>query len=203
MLEKLKPFYNSVLNPVAKLFARINLHPNAITVLGAALSIAAGYFCATGRWYTAALLVFAGSCMDGLDGLVARQTGKSTAFGAVLDSCCDRVTEAAWFFGILYFYLHRPVYGNTGIYLAFLALAGSFMVSYVRARCEGENINCKRGILQRPERIVVIVACLLAGPVVMMWGLGFLSMLAYGTMIQRLIIASHTKIDKENSPPSP
>jgi CDP-diacylglycerol---glycerol-3-phosphate 3-phosphatidyltransferase len=196
MLEKLKPFYNSVLNPVAKLFARINLHPNAITVLGAALSIAAGYFCATGRWYTAALLVFAGSCMDGLDGLVARQTGKSTAFGAVLDSCCDRVTEAAWFFGIIYFYLHRPAHGYAGIYLAFIAMAGSFMVSYIRARCEGANIACKQGILQRPERIVVLVACLLAGPVIMIWGLGLLSLLAFGTMIQRLNIARREKINK-------
>jgi CDP-diacylglycerol---glycerol-3-phosphate 3-phosphatidyltransferase len=196
MLENLKPFYNAALNPVARLFARINLHPNVITVLGVAVSSVAGYFCATGNWYAAALIVFAGSCLDGLDGLVARQTGKSTAFGAVLDSCCDRVTEASWFFGILYFYLHRPAYGNAGIYLAFLAMAGSFMVSYVRARCEGANIACKKGLLQRPERIVVLVVCLLAGPVVMTWGLGLLSLVAYGTMVQRLIIAHGAKIDR-------
>jgi CDP-diacylglycerol--glycerol-3-phosphate 3-phosphatidyltransferase len=196
MLEKLKPFYNSVLNPVAKLFARINLHPHAITVSGVALSLAAGYCCATGKWYTAALLVFAGSCMDGLDGLVARQAGKTTAFGAVLDSCCDRISETAWFFGILFYYLHRPLYCGAGIYLAFLAMAGSLMVSYVRARCEGANIICKQGILQRPERIVVLIACLLAGPVIMIWGLGFLSLLAYGTVIQRLIIAYRPRIDK-------
>lgn len=189
MLENLKPFYNAVLNPVARLCTRINLHPHAITIFGVALSIAAGYFCATGGWYAAALLVFAGSCLDGLDGLVARQTGKTTAFGAVLDSCCDRITETAWFFGILYFYLHRPAYGNAGIFLAFLAMAGSLMVSYVRARCEGAGIACRAGMLQRPERIVVLIACLLAGPVIMIWGLGFLSLLAYTTMVQRLIIA--------------
>jgi phosphatidylglycerophosphate synthase len=196
MIENLKPFYSAVLDPVARLFARINLHPHAITFFGVALSFAAGYFCATGKWYTAALLVFAGSCMDGLDGLVARQAGKTTAFGAVLDSCCDRITETAWLFGILYFYLHRPVYCGAGIYLAFLAMAGSLMVSYVRARCEGANIICKQGILQRPERIVVFIACLLAGPVIMIWGLGILSLLAYGTVIQRLIIAYRGRIDK-------
>jgi CDP-diacylglycerol--glycerol-3-phosphate 3-phosphatidyltransferase len=196
MIESLKPFYNTVLTPVAKLIARMNLHPNALSLCGIAVSLAAGYFCATGKWYTVALLVFAGSCMDGLDGLVARQSGKTTAFGAVLDSCCDRITETAWLFGILYFYLHRPVYGGAGIYLAFLAMTGSLMVSYVRARCEGANITCKQGILQRPERIVVLIACLLAGPVIMIWGLGLLSLLAYGTVIQRLIIAYRAKIDK-------
>jgi CDP-diacylglycerol--glycerol-3-phosphate 3-phosphatidyltransferase len=196
MIENLKPFYNSVLTPVAKLLAWIHLHPHAITVLGVVLSLAAGYFCVTGKWYVAALLVFAGSCMDGLDGLVARQAGKTTAFGAVLDSCCDRITETAWFFGIFYFYLHRPMYCGAGIYLAFLAMTGSLMVSYVRARCEGADITCKQGILQRPERIVVLIACLLAGPVIMIWGLGLLSLLAYGTVIQRLIIAYRVKIDK-------
>jgi CDP-diacylglycerol--glycerol-3-phosphate 3-phosphatidyltransferase len=189
MIENLKPFYNSVLNPVARLCARIHLHPHAVTALGVALSIAAGYFCAAGKWYAAALLVFAGSCMDGLDGLVARQAGKTTAFGAVLDSCCDRITEAAWFFGILWFYVHRPAYHGAGVYLAFLAMAGSLMVSYVRARCEGAGITCREGMFQRPERIIVLVACLLAGPVIMIWGLGLLSVLACVTVVQRLIIA--------------
>jgi CDP-diacylglycerol---glycerol-3-phosphate 3-phosphatidyltransferase len=156
---------------------------------GVVMSLAAGYFCARGFWYTAALFVFLGSCMDGLDGLVARQTGRKTAFGAVLDSTCDRMTEIAWLFGILVFFLGKPVYGIAVACLAFLAMAGSLMVSYVRARSEGAGIECRQGFFQRPERIVVLVACLCLGPQSMVWGLGIISGAAFFTVIQRLVIA--------------
>ncbi|HMD67349.1 MAG TPA: CDP-alcohol phosphatidyltransferase family protein [Chitinivibrionales bacterium] len=189
MIEGLKPFYNSVLSPVAKILAKAGIHPNAITVSGVALSGAAAYFCAVGHWPLAALLVFCGSCMDGLDGLVSRETGKQTRFGAVLDSVADRVTETAWFFGLLLYYAANPTHGGAGIYLAFLAHAGSQMVSYVRARCEGAGIACKEGILQRPERIVIIIACLLLGPAVMMWGLGIIAVLGFATALQRCFVA--------------
>ncbi len=196
MIENLKPFYNAALRPIAAFLARVNVHPNAITLAGVALSMAAAYFCATGRWPAAALLVFVGSCMDGLDGLVARQTGKKSGFGAVLDSTGDRITEAAWFFGILVYYLKNPGYGGAGVYLAFLAQTGSQMVSYVRARCEGAGISCEQGILQRPERIVVVIACLLLGPAVMVWGLGLLCVLAFATVAQRLVVAHRAGNDK-------
>jgi CDP-diacylglycerol---glycerol-3-phosphate 3-phosphatidyltransferase len=117
--------------------------------------------------------------------LVARQTAKQTRFGAVLDSVADRVTEAAWFFGLLLYYAANPVHGGAGIYLAFLALAGSQMVSYVRARCEGAGLVCTEGILQRPERIVIIIACLLLGPAVMIWGLGIIAALGFATAAER------------------
>jgi CDP-diacylglycerol--glycerol-3-phosphate 3-phosphatidyltransferase len=186
MIEGLKPLYNAALRPVALLFAKINIHPDAITAMGVAVSLAAGWACAAGLWLVAALLVFAGSCMDGLDGLVARQTGTQTRFGAVLDSAGDRITEAAWCFGLLAFYAWHPVYGLAGILLAFLAQAGSQMVSYVRARAEGAGISCKAGILQRPERIIIILVCLLLGPRVMLWGLGVISALAFVTAGERL-----------------
>ncbi len=196
MIENLKPFYNAALRPIAAFLARFNVHPNAITGAGVALSAAAAYCCARRGWTAAALLVFAGSCMDGLDGLVARQTGKKSGFGAVLDSAGDRITEAAWFFGIMVFYMDNPGYGGAGVYLAFLAQTGSQMVSYVRARCEGAGISCRQGILQRPERIVVIIACLLLGPKVMVCGLGILSALAFATVAQRLVIARRAANNK-------
>ncbi len=185
MIEGLKPFYNSVLKPVADIFAKAGIHPHAISLGGVVLSVIAAYCCARGHWPLAALLVFCGSCMDGLDGLVSRETGKQTRFGAVLDSAADRVTETAWFFGLLLYYAANPTHGEAGIYLAFLAHAGSQMVSYVRARCEGAGIACKEGILQRPERIVIIIACLLLGPALMLWGLGIIAALGFATALQR------------------
>jgi phosphatidylglycerophosphate synthase len=188
MIENLKPLYNAILAPVARVCSRLHIHPNVITITGLVLSVVAGYFCATGRWPAAALIVFLGSCMDGLDGLVARQTGGKTVFGAVLDSTCDRITEMAWLFGIFIFFLHKPVYGIADSSLAFLAMAGSFMVSYVRARSEGAGIACTKGLLQRPERIVIITGCLLLGPASMVWGLGVLCIAAWTTVVQRIVV---------------
>jgi len=73
--------------------------------------------------------------------------------------------------------------------MTFAAMSGSLMVSYVRARCEGAGIPCSSGMVQRPERILILVACLLAGKKVMAWGLLLLSVLTYATVVQRLIIA--------------
>jgi CDP-diacylglycerol--glycerol-3-phosphate 3-phosphatidyltransferase len=189
MIEGLKPFYNSALRPIAVLCSKANLHPHAISIAGIVISFVAAYFCALGPWLYAAVLVSCAGCFDGLDGLVARQTGKQTRFGAVLDSTGDRVTEAAWLFGLIVFYALHQKNGYAGIYLAFLAQAGSQMVSYVRARCEGVGIACSAGILQRSERIIVIIVCLLLGPSVMKWGLGFIAGLGFLTAAQRLWLA--------------
>jgi CDP-diacylglycerol--glycerol-3-phosphate 3-phosphatidyltransferase len=189
MIENLKPAYNTLLMPIAKLLAKQHIHPNGITFAGLVISILAALFAARGDWLAAALLIVAGSCMDGLDGLVARYADKNTSSGAILDSTSDRLTEIVWLFGILFFYVHHPVYSKWGMYLSFIAITGSLMVSYVRARCEGVNIPCKIGLLQRPERVIILIGCFLAGPVIMIWGLLFLSVLAYATMVQRLIIA--------------
>ena len=107
----------------------------------------------------------------------------------MLDSTGDRFTEAAWLFGLMIFFVVHPKNGHAGIYLAFLAQAGSQMVSYVRARCEGAGIACTAGILQRPERIMVLIACLLLGPNIMEWGLGLIAALGFFTAAQRLWLA--------------
>jgi phosphatidylglycerophosphate synthase len=120
---------------------------------------------------------------------VANLTGKKTRFGAIFDSTSDRLTEMFWFLGIVVFYCSRSTVDRPGIYFAFLAMAGSMMVSYVRARCEGVNVPCRGGFLQRPERIILLIVCLLAGQTVMKWGLLALLCAALVTVIERLIIA--------------
>jgi CDP-diacylglycerol--glycerol-3-phosphate 3-phosphatidyltransferase len=189
MIEGFKPFYNAALYPLAKLFTRTSIHPNAISSTGVLLSCVACYYAATGQWIVAALLVAAGSCLDGLDGLLARTAGKTTVFGAVFDSVCDRFTEFAWTFGILVFYMHHHLYRGLGVYSTFLAMSGSIMVSYMRARCEAAGIPCSRGMLQRPERIIMLIASFLCGPRIMIGGLLLISALAYITVIERIYIA--------------
>lgn len=190
MLERLKPFYNSVLRPFARTIILCGIHPNYITLAGTLLFAIAGYFAAINNWIIALLLVIAGGLFDGLDGLVARESGKKSLFGAILDSSCDRLTEAFLLLGLLIYYSHNHVQGNWGIYLCFTGICGSVMVSYVKARCEGVGVPCRRGILQRPERIILLSFGLLLGPVVMFWILGGLTIMSSVTVIQRLVEAA-------------
>ena len=190
MIEVLKPFYTTLLMPAARIFTKAKISPNAITLVGLCLSGIAGLFAATGKWRVTAVFIVLGSCMDGLDGLVARQYNKQSAFGAIFDSTADRLTEIFWLMGICIFFVNHPVWGgNLALYLTFTAITGSLMVSYVRARSEGAGIHCTSGILQRPERIIVLGCCFLGGPKIMPWGLALLSILAYVTVAQRIIIA--------------
>jgi CDP-diacylglycerol--glycerol-3-phosphate 3-phosphatidyltransferase len=189
MLEVLKPLYNAALMPIAGVLAKLKIHPNVITTIGLAISCIVGWFAALGKWKPAALFILAGACMDGLDGLVARTYNKKSAFGAIFDSAADRLSEIFWLMGILFFFVSRMSWGVAPIYFCFAAITGALTVSYVRARCEGENIPCTKGILQRPERTIILIGCFIGGPRIMIGGLAVIAVLAYVTVIQRLIIA--------------
>ncbi|MDG5814370.1 CDP-alcohol phosphatidyltransferase family protein [Chitinispirillales bacterium ANBcel5] len=189
MLENFKPMYNSVLRPFVLVLANTGIHPNHVTILGLLLFATSGWLCAVQLWSIALLILILGALMDGLDGLLARETGKQTVFGAILDSSCDRVTEIALLMGLLVYYMHNPVYGSWGIYLCFTAIAGSIMVSYVKARCEGAGLTCSRGLLQRPERIILFAIGLLLGGKPMVWILLLITVLAAVTVIERLVEA--------------
>jgi CDP-diacylglycerol---glycerol-3-phosphate 3-phosphatidyltransferase len=192
MIEFLKPVFSKALMPIARICIAADIHPNAITGFGAALSVVSAVFIAQGKWLWAAVCIGVTACMDGMDGLVAGLTGKKSLFGAILDSCCDRITEILWFFGIYIFYCIHPIPDSPGFLessLAFAAMSGSIMISYVRARCEGVNVPIKEGFMQRPERIIAIIVCLLSGRTIMSWGLAAISILTYATVMQRLFIA--------------
>jgi len=190
MIESLKPLYNKLLRPTARLFLKIGLHPNHVTVLGLLCFIASGVLGALYHWYWAFLMGFLGSCMDGLDGLLARESGKKTVFGAIFDSSCDRLTEMAIIGGVLWYYLQADPHCWHGPALCYGALCSSVMVSYVKARCEGMGVSCSRGVLQRPERMILIGIGLLGGPSVMLWMLGAIVLLGAYTVIERLIQAT-------------
>jgi CDP-diacylglycerol--glycerol-3-phosphate 3-phosphatidyltransferase len=180
------------LDPAAKLFAKTPIHPNAVSFAGVLVSCVACYDAARGHWIASALLIALGSCMDGLDGLLARTAGKVSVFGGVFDSICDRFTEFAWTLGILIFYMHNPLCHGLGVYSTFLSMSGSILVSYMRARCEAAGIPCSRGLLQRPERIIMLIISFLCGPTIMIGGLLLISVLAYITVVERIYIAFST-----------
>jgi CDP-diacylglycerol--glycerol-3-phosphate 3-phosphatidyltransferase len=192
MIEGLRPAYNATLRPVARLLVRLGMSPDFVTVAGVGVFAIAGAFAYRGMWWPSSLTAIVGGFLDGLDGLVAREANRKTAFGAVLDSTCDRLTEILWVAGIMGFFLDTPAYTPAGPWICFAAITGSVMVSYVKARAEGMGLECKGGLMQRPERLLAIGFCLVCGPTVALWGLGAIAVLGYATMVRRLIVVRGT-----------
>lgn len=180
--ERLRLIFKPVLDGVARALIRIGLGPNALTVIGCLIAGGSAYFAARGQYVAAALVFALGTPFDALDGPVARLSGKTSRFGALLDSTLDRYAEAFLLIGLSY---HLATTGQTtGMVLAFVALFGSVMVSYVRARSEGLGIDNKVGLLTRVERVILLLLALLTGWVVI--GLGLLAALTHLTVAQRV-----------------
>lgn len=167
---------------------RLGLTPNALTVVGSVLTASVGLIVANGwfAWGGLALWVF--SATDTLDGALARATGRVTRFGAFLDSVCDRIAEAAIFFGLVWWYQQHGSW--LGVTLAYTAVAGSLMVSYTRARAEGLGLTgADIGWLQRPERIVLLGIGFFLAPLIptaLLVVLGILAVFTLVTVIQRV-----------------
>lgn len=143
-------------SPIASIFHSLGISPNMITICGLLISIAASYLIYQGYFLVAGILILTSGVMDMIDGALARKYDNVSTYGAFLDSVTDRISEAALLFGILLFYLDTSGIYSTEIKLLFLALAGSMMVSYLRARGESLGIDCKVGLMTRPERVILI-----------------------------------------------
>jgi CDP-diacylglycerol--glycerol-3-phosphate 3-phosphatidyltransferase len=117
---------------------------------------------ATGYFRVGAIVLLLASIFDMLDGALARTTGQSTIFGAFLDSTLDRYSESVTFLALAYYYSGLTG-SRTEIMLIFVIIIGSLMVSYTRARAEALHVECKAGMLQRPERVILLIAALLVG----------------------------------------
>jgi CDP-diacylglycerol--glycerol-3-phosphate 3-phosphatidyltransferase len=151
--QKAQKGYYAVMEKVARPLVSAGVSPNHITVIGMLLSLAAGVLFAGGAIFAGGMVLWASALMDPIDGTVARLSGRVTRFGALFDSTLDRYSEFFIFFGFL-------VYFNSGwMFIAvMLALMGSIMVSYIKARAEGLGQKEFRGLMQRPERIILLIA---------------------------------------------
>jgi CDP-diacylglycerol--glycerol-3-phosphate 3-phosphatidyltransferase len=160
----LKELGRAVLGPIVRLALRLHLSPNVITILGFLIVLAAAAVIALGYLLAGAAILVGGSALDAVDGALARARGGGTAFGSFLDSTLDRAGEAGVYLGIAAYYLASSPNPTWPVLAAILALAGSFMVSYSRARAEGIGLTAAIGLAPRTERVVLIVAGLgLAG----------------------------------------
>ncbi len=204
--EKNRERYLRTIGPLENLFVRTGVHPNILSVCGLLLSIIAGLIYSHGFFFWAAwVVVLAGIC-DTLDGQIARKTNKRSAFGAFFDSTLDRYSDMFFLIGLAYYFAGGHDF--LGVHVAnasvesspwtvmvvMLAIAGSFMVSYTRARAEGLGMACKGGLMQRPERIILLIigslmgSIPIVGPTMMKLTLIILAISANMTAIHRIIL---------------
>ena len=165
--------------------ARLGVTPNALTLAGLALNLVTAAVIAMGHLAWGGALVLFSGAFDMLDGALARVTQQNSVFGAFFDSTVDRIAEAALFLGLLLYY-HQRGGSLVELGLTYVAVTGSLLVSYARARAEGLGLECKVGLFQRPERVVALGLGLLAGPLVLQGALALLAVVTSITVVQRI-----------------
>lgn len=195
---KLRYYFSFVIDPVARALLKTGLTPNMLTLFGLCLNLIAGVFLGYSYLTTGGLLILAAGSFDLLDGSAARQSSRKRPSGALLDSVIDRYSEAAIFLGLsIHFYVNHNL---IGVGMTFAAMAGSFFVSYVRARAEGLDLECKVGLMQRMERLVLLSAGLILQGTLSYFGvlsneipitvvISLLAVLAHMTAVHRLVFS--------------
>lgn len=173
----------AVLSPIVGALAAARVTPNMLTIAGFLGNVAAAVLVANGQLLVGGILVLLFSALDMLDGALARATGRATPFGALFDSVLDRLSEAAVLGGILVYELDRGNQEET--VLAFVAVVGSLMVSYVRARAEGLGVSMTSGLFTRSERVVLTAIALIISPLLRpaLWALAAITLV---TVAQRV-----------------
>jgi len=171
-------------DPIVLFMARLGISPNHLTLLGFAGNVGAGALAARGQFIAAGVLSLAASGLDLLDGALARATGRATAFGAVLDSTLDRLSEVAVLGGLAFYFANRG--DREEVMLCFIAMVGSVLVSYVRARAENFGLDLREGLFTRPERVLVLGLGLIIDQTrIALW---ILAVVAGLTALQRLYV---------------
>jgi len=166
----------------AALLAKTGLSPNGLTLFGFAVTLGVAWVLSTGRFFLGGFLVLFSGAFDFLDGALARATGRSTKFGAFLDSTLDRFSDGALFLGLLAYYASQGSYHQT-VLIGF-ALMGSLVTSYARARAEGLGLKDEVGVFTRTERIILLAIGLIINQmIVLLW---IIAVLSNFTALQRL-----------------
>jgi CDP-diacylglycerol--glycerol-3-phosphate 3-phosphatidyltransferase len=182
--------FEMVIDPIAKFLVNLKVHPHLITFCGLVFSIFALNLYRLGYFFSAGVLVVLTGACDVLDGKLARGTNQMSKFGALIDSTIDRYSEVLLFLGLAIYFHDKHSYL---VYLIILAITGSFMVSYTRARAEGLGIACKVGLMQRPERMTYLAIGSVLGAIpkigvgILIVTIWFIAIFANVTVIQRVM----------------
>jgi CDP-diacylglycerol--glycerol-3-phosphate 3-phosphatidyltransferase len=192
--QEVQQRFTDLLRPLLKLFQAWGLTPNFFTLAGIIITSIAALFCLLGYLRWGGVFILLGGLCDTIDGSLARSTGRTSPFGALLDSTIDRYAELIMYFGLAAHFLLKLDYGTS--IAVFLALCGSLMVSYTRARAETLGFESKTGVLQRPERIVFIGSGAMIHPVALVIAICLVAVFANLTAFQRLRHAYHQQMSR-------
>ena len=180
--DRLRLLLKGIIEPIASFLNRIGLKPNTVTFLGLVGHICGAYLLAIGKISMGGLVILLTAPIDALDGTMARQRGMPTKFGGFVDSVTDRYAELFIFGGLLYYFVQQQ--NALATTLVYISIAGSIMVSYVRARAESLGFDAKIGLLSRVERYVVLIPALVLNyPIVALW---ILAIFTNFTALQRI-----------------
>jgi len=175
------------MSPLVAALDALGVSPNALTVLGLVLNIAAAVVVAAGELVYGAIAFLVASAFDMLDGSLARRRGQTSRLGAFLDSTFDRISETALFVALLIDHARTPYGPEWMAPVIVVALAGSLTTSYARARSESLGQDCKVGWVERPERVVILVLGLVLGREMLGFAIFALAGLTWITVLQRII----------------
>lgn len=186
---KLRSGWDKLMSPVGRWLSRTPLSPDVVTLLGVLIQAGVAVLILQGRLLVAGLIAIVAALSDAFDGALARAQGRTSRFGALLDSTTDRLADALYFIPIAWLYGVSPDVPGRGSHLvaglALFALVASFLVSYIKARAESLGFDCNVGIAERAERLIIVIAALILDLVLL--GVAVLAVLATVTVLQRLI----------------
>jgi CDP-diacylglycerol--glycerol-3-phosphate 3-phosphatidyltransferase len=182
--EAARKYFRILYEPPARLFSSLGVSPNVITVVGFLLMAGIAIVLARGYLFWGGILIIIAALFDAMDGALARMMGRTSRFGAFLDSTLDRYSEAVIFLG-LFIYLSGQNQ-RLELILIYATIVGSLMVSYARARAEGIGIPLKDGLFTRFERVFLLVVGLLFNQlVIVLW---ILAIFSNFTALQRMYL---------------
>lgn len=190
--DSARDWFLSLITPITDFFIKRGINPNFFTTVGLIISVISAFYFSRGFIRLGGLLLLFAGVFDIFDGRVARATNRETKFGALYDSTLDRYGEVFVLFGLAYHFSTTPVFiagyqMNAIIILAIsMALGGSVMTSYVRARAEGLGLECKVGIMQRSERVVYLGFGAILHVFILALVLIFIAIFSNFTAMQRL-----------------
>lgn len=177
----------SWLGPVVSLLESLGVTPTQVTLFGLMLHVLSAILIGAGLTLAGGLVLLLAAACDGMDGQLARRTGRVTRFGAFLDSSIDRIDETVVLAGVATYFLVRGGTANlVWAVVVIVALGGSLITSYTRARAEGLGLECKVGAFERPERVLVTVLGLLLGHTTLILACIVLTVLSWYTVFQRV-----------------
>ncbi len=187
--SKVRAGWDALMRPVGRWLARTPVSPNAVTLIGVALTIVVAVAILRDRLVVAGLVAIAAAFSDALDGALAKARQTTSRFGAVLDSTTDRLSDALFFLPVAWLYGVSPPPDRAGAEwvaaVALVTMTAAYLVSYIRARAEALGFECKVGIAERAERLILMIVALILNllPAAMV----ILALLSVVTFVQRLV----------------